>query len=105
MAALPLRATDRPLLAGDLNARVKLDALEVPRKVTEVAGRLDIRTARQLLSYGQAFPTALAASLGWTNEQVADAIVRLATQMGEEKAPPRPPVAFGARDPRELGDS
>lgn len=101
MTPLQIKATDRPLFSGDLNACVTSDALEVPRKVAEAVGGQDIRTARQLLSYGEAFPTALAVALGWSNEQVQTAISRLSGQLGE--APPRRRmVAFGARDPREL---
>lgn len=101
MTPLPIKATDRPLLTGDLNACVTPEALEVPQKVAEAVGGQDIRTARQLLSYGQAFPTAMAVALGWSNEQVQSAITRLSAQLGAEP-PKRRMVAFGARDPREL---
>ena len=101
MLTLPIKATDRPLLAGDFNACVTPNALDVPRQVAAAVDGQDIRTARQLLSYGQAFPSAVAVALGWSNDQVQSAVSRLSTQLGVEAAKPRM-VSFGARDPREL---
>lgn len=102
MKALPIKATDRPLLPGDLNACVTADALEVPRRVADAVRGQDIRTARQLLSYGEAFPTAMSLAFGWSNAQVASAIALLSKQLGSD-APKRRMVSFGARNPRELG--
>jgi hypothetical protein len=101
MKLLPIKATDRPLLSGDLNACVTSEALEVPRKVAEAVDGQDIRTARQLIAYGEAFPTAMALAFGWSNDQVASAIARLSVQLGGD-TPKRRMVTFGARDPREL---
>lgn len=101
MKKLPIKPTDRPLLSGDLNAFVTSEALEVPRKVAEAVDGQDIRTARQLLAYGEAFPTAMALAFGWTNDQVASAIARLSVQLGGH-TPTGRVVSFGARDPREL---
>lgn len=101
MRPLPIKATDRPLLAGDLNAQVTPDALEVPRRLADEMAGQDVRNSLQLLSYVQAFPTALAVAFGWSGEQVASAAGRLSAQLG---APPpsRRMVAFGARNPNEL---
>lgn len=101
MTSLPIKATDRPLIAGDLNACVTDVSLEVPRRVAEAMLGQDIRTSAQLLSYGQAFPSAIAAALGWSGDQVASAMARLSGQLGASP-PSRRMVAFGARDPNEL---
>lgn len=103
MRPLPIKATERPLLLGDLNARVTPDAIEVPRRLAEEMAAQDVRNSLQLLSYAQSFPSALALAFGWSGDQVTSAVTRLSNQLGASP-PPRRMVAFGARNPDELNN-
>lgn len=102
MVNLRLQPCTRELAPGHLNARVVGGALEVPRPVAVAMDAHDVRDAAELVSFGQTFPTALGAALGWSPEQARSAIVELAAQLGMDPSPARRMVAFGARDPSGL---
>ncbi|MBI1317849.1 MAG: hypothetical protein GC168_02735 [Candidatus Hydrogenedens sp.] len=95
---------------GDFGAQVTpgdSPSVEIPEPVLSALGSLSIRSAEELLSYADSFPTAIAASLGWSPQQVQQATQRLKATLhgfvpesllGEFR--PRP-MSFGARPPED----
>jgi|HubBroStandDraft_6_1064221.scaffolds.fasta_scaffold529700_2 hypothetical protein len=91
--------------AGDFGAKVQGDRLLVPRRLGTVLISNHLDTAEDFVSYMQSFPTALAAQLGWTVEDVVRARTRLLEVLrgllpDEFLDPePPPPRGYGALRP------
>ncbi|WP_459853774.1 hypothetical protein [Dongia sp. agr-C8] len=106
MAPLRILPYDVSSRRGDFQAKLSEDALLLPREVSDAAAQQGIRTAEDLLSYLQAFPTAIASQLQWRNEDVTLATQRLRQQLAGRVNPvhldqtQRPNPPFGARPPR-----
>lgn len=66
---------------GDLRARLKDDNLLLPDRVAMAFAALGIRTAADLVSYLQAFPTSVADELGWEPQDVHHALALLRKQL------------------------
>lgn len=108
MRALTLSPTDDTASPGDLRARVVDGRLLVPRQVAAAARDAGVRTAADLLSYMQSFPSAVADQLHWSAADVTAATQRLQNDLRghvepEILAPPqRKSPVLGARDPAAL---
>lgn len=93
---------------GDLNATVSGNALLVPEAAT--FRERGVRTASDLLSYMQTYPTAVAEALHWSSDDVSAATEKLRTQLSgridasmlDSQQQATPPL--GARAPRDLPD-
>lgn len=105
-ASLRIAAHGRPAKPGDLAAMVEGDTLLVPEAVAHLARSGGLRTASELVSYMEAFPSAVASQLHWKLEDVTVAVTNLHRQLtaaGEtlpESSDFKP--SFGARDPALL---
>ncbi|MBS0224431.1 MAG: hypothetical protein JSR91_27235 [Proteobacteria bacterium] len=109
MPAVAIEGTaDESAAPGDFHARIIGGTLVLPEEVAGPLRRQGVRTAEDLVSYLQAFPSSVADALHWS---VGD--VRRATQnlketlrghIGEEHLDPtsRPNLPTGARDPDDL---
>jgi hypothetical protein len=90
---------------GDFGAVVRDDRILLPKNVGEAAGKLSLRNAEELVSYAQAFPSAVASALNWPAESVAPAARRLAESLKLPAEPTsRPARAYGALDPTTRPD-
>jgi hypothetical protein len=98
--------TSRVASPGDFNARPVGNELEVPREIADVVETQGIQTAGEFLSYADAFPSALAHTLGWSPVDAQRATRALSEQLREdvELAAARPKVHFGARAPGNRGN-
>ena len=94
-----------PARRGDFGVSVQGDAVAVSPETFEASRRLNIKTAEALLNVAESLPSSLAGELGWTVEDVqqavADARHRLIGVIAAEYVSntPRPPLAFGAFPP------
>ena len=110
MQALIIQATNKKARPGDLAAQVEDQELRLPRAVALAMEREGIRTAADLLSYMQAFPSAVASLLHWQQRDVMEALARLKAQLAgrvpdEVLEPGRFPEPIpGALDPDLLPD-
>jgi hypothetical protein len=108
MAGLAIQATDERAVPGNLHARVSGDKLLMPREIADAFKADGLRTAEDLISYIQAFPSAVAAKLSWSSRDVQKATARLRTQLRgkvdarllQPQRRPSPPL--GALDPDQL---
>jgi hypothetical protein len=108
----PLRIRPSPAKEkrGDLRAEVAGGNLLLPKRVVDVLAALDIRTAVDLVSYLQAFPSSIAIQLGWDLADVSHALQRLRAQLKERpegailNPPFHPEPPYGALKPPELAD-
>lgn len=55
--------------------------LQMPKKLHRLLRPLNLRTAEQLLSYAESFPTAIALTLNWSIEQAREAAKNLDEQI------------------------
>lgn len=81
---LPLKLKPLPLLSarpGDFGARVAGDSLLVPKQVLSALETLAIRNGVELVSYVNAFPSSVAAALGWSADEVARARASLVSTL------------------------
>ena len=100
--------TDAEVSKGDLNATVCGNKLLVPKAAS--FGQQGVRTASDLLSYMQTYPSAVAEALHWSSGDVSAATEKLRTQLTgkvdnstlDSRQQATPPL--GARDPRDLPD-
>lgn len=85
---MQLRAgADLRLTPGDFAAHIAGDALVVPEALAELARSHHLRTAEELSGYLVAFPTAVAAALGWQPAQVLGAAGALGALLAGAGAP------------------
>lgn len=76
---LLIQTDKRGLRKSDFGITVAEGSVEVPALLKNALDRLAVRTAEQLVSFLQAFPSALAVELGWTIADVLrarEAVVR-----------------------------
>lgn len=67
--------------AGHLGCQVSTTVLFVPEDLIAAFGNLNARTLEECISVAQSFPSALAAELKWTVEQVQAATEELYVQL------------------------
>ncbi len=108
MPAVTIEGTaDESAAPGDFHGRIIGDKLVLPKEVAEVLRRQGVRTAEDLMSYLQAFPSSVADALHWSVGDVGRATQNLREALrghiGEEHLNPmsRPNLPMGARDPDE----
>lgn len=105
MVPLRIRPTATKEVRGDLRATFDDDQLLLPERVSRLFSALGVRTAADLASYLQAFPSAIAGELGWEPEDVVHAWKLLRAQLkgrvDAEILDPssHPSPAFGALPP------
>ena len=97
-----------PSVPGDFGAIVRDDRLALPVDVARGLAALSIKTAEELLSYLQTFPTAVARQLGWSvddlDRAVDQLVVALEGHVDVRVLHPEAPVehGLGALDPASL---
>jgi hypothetical protein len=107
---LRIRAIPAAERRGNLCAKIDDGNLLLPTRIVEVLAALDIRTAADLVSYLQAFPSSIAIQLGWDLADVSRALRRLRAQLKgrvhEDILNPavRREPPYGALDPSNLVD-
>ena len=108
MAVAIEATTDERAAPGDFHARIIGEKLVLPKEVAEALQRQGVRTAEDLMSYLQAFPSGVADALHWSVGDVGRATQNLRETLrghiGEEHldTAPRPNLPMGARDPDDL---
>jgi len=111
-APLIVTPSDAQIGQGDLNATISGNTILIPKAAAQSFGQQGVRTATDLLSYMQSYPSAVAKALNWSDKDVSAATEKLRGQLagkvdsallGDPKDdPPLPPL--GARDPDALPD-
>jgi hypothetical protein len=81
MMPVPIKSVSAKEVRGDLRAKLDNGNLLIPERVAVVLAGWGIRTAVDLLSILQAFPSAVADELGWEPGDVAKALAVLKTQL------------------------
>lgn len=109
---LILTPSDGVITPGDLHAQISGTTILIPKAAAQSFSQQGVRTALDLLSYMQTYPSAVAGALNWSNKDVSKAAEKLRGQLvGKVDSaalgdpadnPPLPPL--GARDPAELPD-
>ena len=66
---------------GDFRAEVRGETLLLPPEVKDILQSFGVFTAEQLFSFVEAIPEPLATALGWTPEQLQEAVMRLRVQL------------------------
>ena len=90
---------------GDFGVVTQGQTVLVSQETYDACRRLNIKTAEALINVAEAFPSSVAATLGWTIHDVQQALARasqhLAGVVDEAylKKSPRPRLAFGASPP------
>ena len=93
---------------GDLHARISGNTIYIPKAAAQAFSRQGVRTATDLLSYMQTYPSAVGSELNWSAADVAAATERLRNDLrgkvSDDLLQPRstdvtPPL--GARNPDE----
>ena len=103
LTVLPMMA--KQATQKDFGAEVQGTQLLVPQDVAKILERLAVRTAEEFVSYLHAFPSAIAAGLGWKLEDVVHAraglIAKLRGVVSDDILDPTPtvPRVYGARPP------
>jgi hypothetical protein len=110
MAELPIEPHGLDPTPGDWKASVSNGKLLLPTQLALAAREQGVRTAEDFLSFAEAFPSAIAFVLQWPLPQVKAATSRLRRQLRDHVPPAvpesaRPGHAFGAMDPRLLGNN
>jgi hypothetical protein len=72
-----LLSKNRVARPGDFSASVRGNAIEAPEEVYDAARKLSLHDAVQLISFLYSFPSAFAAEMGWTIDDVLRARDRL----------------------------
>ena len=105
-APLTIQPSNAEVGRGDLNVRIVGNALLLPRGLAQNLAQQGVRTASDLLSYLQAYPSDVAARLNWSAADVAGATAKLRAVLAGHvdssilgPQPDAPPL--GARDPNE----
>lgn len=102
--------TDGEVGPGDLRATISGSTILIPRAAAQSFKQQGVRTAVDLLSYMQTYPSAVASALKWSDKDVSTATEKLRGQLSGKvdsavlgdpaDNPPLPPL--GARDPADL---
>jgi len=105
--AVMMTPADTEVGPGDLHATISGNRLYIPKAAARAFGQQGVRTASDLLSYMQTYPSAVAEALHWSSGDVSAATERLRTQLAgkidtSETGQATPPL--GARDPAGLPD-
>jgi hypothetical protein len=111
-APLIVTPSDSEISPGDLHATISGNTILIPKAAAQSFSQQGVRTAVDLLSYMQTYPSAVASALNWSNKDVSAAAEKLRGQLSGKvdravlsdpaDNPPLPPL--GARDPSELPD-
>jgi hypothetical protein len=105
MKLKPARLDFRP---GDFGAAVVGGDLMLPEDIVNVLASHGVRTAAELVSYLQTFPSAVAHELHWTVSDVMKGLTSLGGQLRGYvddailNPPQRPKMGYGALDPSTL---
>jgi hypothetical protein len=112
-APLIVTPSDAEVSQGDLHATISGNQILIPRAAAQSFDQQGVRTAADLLSFMQTYPSAVAKALNWSDKDVSAATEKLRGQLAgkvdsallsdPKDNPPLPPL--GARDPAELPDS
>jgi len=112
LVPLIVTPSDGETTPGDLHATISGNTILIPRAAAQSFGQQGVRTAVDLLSYMQTYPSAVANALNWSGKDVSAAAEKLRRQLSGKvdsaligdptDNPPLPPL--GARDPAELPD-
>lgn len=104
--------SDGEIGPGDLHATISGNTILIPRAAAQSFKQQGVRTAVDLLSYMQTYPSAVASALKWSDKDVSVATEKLRGQLSGKvdsallsdptDNPPLPPL--GARNPAELPD-
>jgi len=104
--------SDSEIGPGDLRATISGNTILIPKAAAQSFKQQGVRTAGDLLSYMQTYPSAVASALKWSDRDVSAATEKLRSQLSGKvdsallsdpaDNPPLPPL--GARDPAELSD-
>ena len=104
--------SDTEISPGDLHATISGNTILIPKAAAQSFGQQGVRTAGDLLSYMQTYPSAVAGALNWSDKDVSAATEKLRGQLSgkvdsavlrdPKDNPPLPPL--GARDPSDLPD-
>lgn len=112
-APLIVTPSDGEVSPGDLHATISGNTILIPTAAAQTFRQQGVRTAVDLLSYMQTYPSAVASALNWSDKDVSAATEKLRGQLSGKvdsavlsdpaDNPPLPPL--GARDPAELPDN
>jgi len=108
MASVVIEGIDEHPVPGNLKAHFCGNTLLLPKGVVDVLRKDGVRTAEDLMSYIQAFPSGMADSLRWSISDVNNAAVKLRKELrahiADEHLDPqsRPNPPLGARNPDDL---
>jgi hypothetical protein len=111
MTALLIKPTITKERPGDLCAQVDDGNLLLPERVAQLLLPLGIRTAVDLLSVLQTFPSEIAYRLGWKQTDVDQALALLKAQLKGRvdeailNPPHRPEPVYGAVPPPGMKES
>ena len=105
MNSLRIKPSKSQASPGDFAAQVTDSNLLLPESVASALASHGVATAVDLVSYVQAFPSAVAADLKWSIPELTQAIARLNAQLVghvDERIlnpPRRPKPGYGALNP------
>lgn len=108
MASVPIEGIDKGAPQGALDAHLKGDKLQVPKQFADLFRSNGVRTAEDLISYLEYFPTGAADLLQWSSSEVTDAVVELKAELREHErghgtiAQPWSDPPMGAMNPDDL---
>ncbi len=110
MQLLTIQPNEDEATPGDLHAQVSGDNLLLPREFAQAFMREGVRTASDLLSYMESFPSSVAYLLNWKVADVRSAVLLLQKVLsGYLDAGPQtkkyPNPSLGAMDPSLLPNS
>lgn len=108
MKPLPIEPSDEHVSPGDLHGHMYKGRFLLPRDIALALARDGVRTASDLMSYVQSFPSAIASLLHWSSQDVGRAVDRLRSELAGKipdqymhpESRRNPPL--GARDPTDL---
>jgi hypothetical protein len=108
MPTVTIEGVEEKATPGNLNAHLKGNKLLLPKDLARVLREQGVRTAEDLMSYMQSFPSGVAETLHWSMQDVSRATARLRSELrgrvGQDFLQPsrRPNPPLGARDPDDL---
>jgi hypothetical protein len=108
VTSVMIEPMDEKPVRGNLKAHLRGNKLLLPRELVDALRRDGVRTAEDLMSYIDSFPSSVARTLHWSVGDVnnAKAVLRtqLVGQIADDHLRPqrRPNPTLGARDPDDL---
>ena len=108
MTSVVIEGIDERPVRGNLKAHVRGNKLLLPKTVVAALHRDGVRTAEDLMSYIQAFPSSVADTLHWSILDVTHATTKLRQELqghiSDAHLHPqwRPTPPLGALDPDDL---